>query len=27
VFPPNENGKEVIEWLSQNPLEAVRTPR
>jgi peroxiredoxin len=26
VFPPNENAKEVIEWLSQNPLEAVRTP-
>jgi peroxiredoxin len=27
VFPPNENAEEVIEWLSQNPLEAVRTPR
>jgi peroxiredoxin len=26
VFPPNENAKAVIEWLSQNPLEAVRTP-
>jgi peroxiredoxin len=27
VFPPNENAEEVIRWLLQNPLEAVRTPR
>ena len=27
VFPPNENAQEVIEWLSQYPLEAIRTPR
>ena len=27
VFPSNENAEEVIEWLSQNPLVTVRTPR
>ena len=27
VFPPNENAEGVIEWLWQNLLEAVSTPR
>ena len=27
VFPPSENAEQVIEWLSQNPLESIRTPR